>query len=196
MILFVDACAREESRTRRLAEMVLSNVCKKSGTDITTTELYKEELRPVDRALIEVRDKALASGDFSSPVFDMARQFADADIIIVAAPYWDFSFPAILKTYFENISVNGICFEYDDKGVPHGLCRAEKLYYVTTSGGEIGKMNFGYDYVKALVTGLYGIGDTACIRAVGLDLIGNDPEVILKNAEEQLKTMFEEDTLG
>ena len=196
MILFIDACARQESRTRRLADMVLSNICEKKDTDIVTVELYKEELKPVTQEMIKIRDKALADRDFSSSFFDMARQFADADIIVMAAPYWDFSFPAILKTYIENISVNGICFEYDDKGVPHGLCRAEKLYYVTTSGGEIGKLNFGYDYIKALVTGLYGIADAACIRAVGLDIYGNDPEFILNNAKEQLKTMFKDDTLG
>ena len=195
MILFIDGCAREDSRTRRLAEMTLSNICNKD-TDIVTVELYKEDLRPMDAGLIDIRDKALASGDFSALLFDQAKLFADADIIVMAAPYWDLSFPAVIKTYIENISVNGICFEYDDKGVPHGLCRAEKLYYITTSGGEIGKLNFGYDYIKALATGLYGIADTACIRAVGLDIYGNDPEMILKNAEDQLKIMFKDDTLG
>ena len=61
-------------------------------------------------------------------MFELARQFAAADQIVIAAPYWDLSFPAALKQYFEQINVLGITFAYTPEGVPKGLCRARKLY--------------------------------------------------------------------
>ena len=41
-------------------------------------------------------------------MFDLASQFQQADEIVIAAPYWDLSFPAILKLYLENIYVTGV----------------------------------------------------------------------------------------
>ena len=189
MILFIDACAREKSRTRELAKSVLSNI--PYGEDKEElVNLYDTGLSPVTEEIISKRDAALSTGDFSDPCFAPARQFAEAETIIIAAPYWDLSFPAILKVYIENISVNGITFEYDESGIPHGLCHAKKLYYVTTSGGEIGKNNFGYEYIKAVSLGLFGIEDTSCIRAVGLDIASVDEKKVLENAKNQLKSLI------
>ena len=90
-------------------------------------------------------------------MFCYARQFADADTVVIAAPYWDLLFPAVLRIYLENITVCGITFRYSEKGIPESLCNAEKLCYVTTSGGFIGENNFGFDYVKALSSGFFGM---------------------------------------
>ncbi len=189
MILFIDACARDCSRTRELAEAVLENIpC--ADPELERLSLYELDLKPVTREIIEARDSSLRTGDFSAPFYDPARQFAKADMIIMAVPYWDFSFPAVLKLYIENICVNGITFVYDENGVPHGLCRCDMLYYVTTSGGEIGQNNFGYDYVKALGLGLLGIKDSICVRAVGLDLVSVDADTVLNNAKARLKELL------
>ena len=37
-------------------------------------------------------------------------------VIVIAAPYWDLSFPAVLKTYLEQINVLGVTFDYSDDG--------------------------------------------------------------------------------
>ena len=188
MILFIDACTRDNSRTRELAESVLS--CLPYDGNVKRVDLYNIDLAPVDAKTIARRDAALNSGDFSDPYYDLAKQFAQADDIIIASPYWDFSCPAVLKLYIENISVNGITFCYNENGIPHGLCRANKLYYVTTAGGEIGKNNFGYEYIKAISLQLYGIKDATCIRAVGLDMVSVDERGVLENAKAQLKDLI------
>ena len=189
MILFVDACARAHSRTRKLAEAVLSYI-EKDDPEVERVRLYECGLKPLSEEDLRKRDDALIRGDFDDPFFDPARQFAEAHYIVIAAPYWDLSFPAILKLYLETVSVNGITFMYDSEGVPHGLCGAKKLYYVTTSGGEIGDFNFGYDYVKALTKGLFGVQDSVCIRAVGLDLYNVDADEVLKNAKARVKELL------
>lgn len=41
-------------------------------------------------------------------MFKYAKQFAEADEIVIAAPYWDLAFPATVRIYFEAITVTGI----------------------------------------------------------------------------------------
>lgn len=59
----------------------------------------------------------MARGDYRDPLFRYAKQFAQAADIVVAAPYWDLSFPAILKVYLEQICVTGLTFQYTPEGI-------------------------------------------------------------------------------
>ena len=116
-------------------------------------------------------------------MFELARQFAVADTILIAAPFWDLSFPAVLKQYFEQINVLGITFRYTPEGIPEGLCRAKSLTYITTAGGNIMPEEYGFGYVRALAQNFYGIHDVRLIKATGLDIIGADVESIIKTVE-------------
>ena len=161
MILYINACVRENSRTKRLADRLMS----KFDDEIREVRLEEITFPTVDNAFLEKRDALIAERRFSDPVFDFAREFAAADEIVIAAPFWDLSFPASLKQYFEQINVTGITFVYSENGIPRGLCRAKKLWYVTTAGGQIFSEEYGYGYVKALAGGFYGIKDTVMIKA-------------------------------
>ena len=105
---------------------------------------------------------------------------------MIAAPFWDLSFPAALKQYLEQINVTGITFKYAEEGVPIGLCRAKRLFYVTTAGGHYVPEIYGFGYVKALAQDYYGIQDVRKNEAVGLDIDGADVDTIIKPAEEAL----------
>ena len=168
-ILFVNACVRPNSRTLELAKHVLEQLSGKANE----VKLYEQKLAPLDLAEMEMRDKAARTKDFLDDVFALARQFACAETIVIAAPYWDLMFPAVVKTYFEKITVNGLTFAYGANGVPQGLCKGKRLIYVTTAGGHI-VHNFGYDYVAALAKGFYGIKEVQCVQAEGLDIYGAD----------------------
>ena len=178
MILFINACVRAGSRTKRLADALIGRL------DGPVTEIRLSEMRfPVmDEATLNRRDRLLETGNLSDSLFGPARQFAAADRIVVAAPYWDLSFPAALKQYFEQINVPGLTFRYTEDGMPQGLCRAGQLFYVTTAGGDYVPEDFGFGYVKSLARNFYGIPDVRLIRACGLDRIGADPERILLDA--------------
>ena len=117
-------------------------------------------------------------------MFDLARQFAEAEVIVISAPYWDLSFPASLKQYVEKICVNGVTFEYTPEGIPQGLCKAQRLYYVMTAGGDYAPEEYGYGYIQALARGYFGITDFRLIKATGLDIIGADAEKILQDCIE------------
>ena len=183
MILFVNACVRPQSRTRRLAECAL----RKLGGTVKEVNLERENVSPLNNAALERRLKRVSAGDFTNPMFDFAKDFAAAEKIVIAAPYWDLSFPALLKCYIEQISVIGLTFAYDDAGRPYGLCKADRLIYVTTSGGPMFNEDAGFGYIKSLAQNFYGIQNVSCVKAENLDLIGADAESILRTAEQSVK---------
>jgi FMN-dependent NADH-azoreductase len=182
MILFINACVRKQSRTKRLADHLLSCL----GEDFEELRLDSLDFPKTDEAFLEKREKLIAEKQFDHEIFDLARQFARADKIVIAAPLWDLSFPAALKQYFEQINVVGIQFRYTEKGVPQKLCRAESLYYVTTSGGPYIPTECGFGYVKALSAAFYGIEDVEYFEAKGLDILGADTEQILLDCERKI----------
>lgn len=176
MILFVNACVRKESRTKRIADDLLSQL----DDRVEEITLGNVMFPNTNQEFLNKRDQCISKGDYSNSYFDFAKQFAEADTIVIAAPYWDLSFPAILKQYIEHINILGITFEYTPEGVPHGKCKAKKLYYVMTAGGDFVPEEFGFGYIKALAQNFYGIKDVELIKVVGLDIQGNDAEAIVK----------------
>ena len=177
-ILFVNACVRPESRTLILARHILERL----HGEVEEVDLQQEPLLPLNRQRLEERDTLARQNNWAAPVFRHARQFAAADQIIVAAPYWDLMFPALLKIYMEAVTVCGLTFHYTPEGRPEGLCHARRLIYVTTAGGYTAGKDFGFDYIRSLATSFYGIPEIHCCRAEGLDIWGNDPEAILAAA--------------
>lgn len=183
-ILFVNGCVRRESRTLELARYFVG----KCTGSIKELNLAEENLTPIDGALLAKRDELIVKGDFSHDMFCLARDFAAADTVIIAAPYWDLSFPSLVKIYLEWVSVCGIAFRYDN-GLPIGLCRAKQLVYITTAGGKI-YQNLGFDYVKALAEGLYGIKSVVQFGAEELDIYGADVDGIMSNAKKDIDNYF------
>ena len=181
-ILFINTCVRSESRTNTLARALIETL----GGEVTEIRPDLNGLRPLCGDSLRRRDELLAAGDYSAVELSAAREFAGADVIVIAAPYWDLTFPALLKIYLENVTVYGVTFRYTDEGIPQGLCHADKLYYVTTSGGPI-IHNFGFKYVDTMAREFYGINETRFICAEGLDIIGADTESILNEAIRKIK---------
>lgn len=176
--LFIDACARDCSRTRLLAEAVL----KKLGGDIKRLELYSTDISHLNANTLDFRDRCIHSGDFDAPMLKYAKDFASADAIVIAAPYWDLSFPAILKEYIEQIMVTGITFKYSENGIPEGMCKAKTLIYVSTAGGPVIGKHMGFEYVSALAQNFWGIKCSKLIQAENLDIYGSDTEKIMNDA--------------
>lgn len=75
MILFVNACVREESRTKRLADDLLVRL----GEPAEELRLSDVVFPVVDEAFLRKRNLLIADEAFDDPLFAMARQFAAAD---------------------------------------------------------------------------------------------------------------------
>ena len=140
----------------------------------------------MNNKLLELRTRLIAEQDFNNAIFHYAKDYVDADMIIIVAPYWDLSFPAILKNYIETVNVNGIVFRYTDKGDVEGLCKAKKLIYITTSGGKIVSDEYGFGYIKELAQNFHGIKDFEYIKAEELDIRDAKVEEILEKTEKKI----------
>ena len=181
-LLFVDCCISqrgEESRTRALAEAYLEAYMNRHPEAELETVIPEEllALAPFDVEMLEERDALAQSGQFDDHVFDMARQFQEADAIVVAAPYWDMSYPAALKVYIEHISAVGLTYHYEMDGC-HGDCRADTLVYLTSGGDFEREDSVGVLHWRQLC-GLFGIGRFEYVFAGGMDIDPNiTPELL------------------
>lgn len=187
-VLFVDCCIRgEQSRTWDLAQAFLSAL--PADCEVTHLRLTEQALQPLTGEYFEARQKLLDAGQKDHPRFFYAHQFQQADLIVIAAPFWDLAFPALLKIYIEQISVDGITFCSTAQGLT-GLCKAADMVYLTTRGGFYtdDSMEMGSRYMQALCK-FYGTGNYHCIAADGMDVAGFDGKGSLEQAKQEARAL-------
>ncbi|MCR4939729.1 MAG: NAD(P)H-dependent oxidoreductase [Treponemataceae bacterium] len=194
-ILVVDCCIRKEkSATRKLLESYLrfrSDGVDAPGGDLTEIErlyLTEEKLVPLTAEDIEHRQSLLDAGNLNDPVFRYAKQFSMADEILIAAPYWDWSFPSLLKVYIEHVSVSGISFIYRGPS-PTGLCKAKKIRYFSTCGGFTEGPHEGVSYIRR-VGKAFGINEVQEYTIEGLDIDPEKRDEVLASGIERLKARW------
>ncbi len=181
-ILFVDCCIRgNESRTKRLADAFFSKVERKDY-EIRHLILEREDLKPLVGDFFWERQALLERKELSNPRFDRAREFASADAVVIAAPFWDLQFPALLKIYIENITIDGITFGCSEKGIC-GLCKGSDLVFLTTRGGFYAgsEDEQGSRYIDALHR-FFGFDRYHLVYAEGMDAYGIDTDAVLRKA--------------
>ena len=172
-LLFVDSCISQRgdgSRTRLLCKTFIDTfLAANPDYELVRVDVEALNLPNFTLPMIEERDKLIHEGNLDLPRFAPARQFAAADRIVVGAPYWDMAFPAVLRSYVEHICANRICYCYGEAG-PQGLCRADKLMYLTTGGGFIDNYaNIGYHHWVMLCR-QFGIAQCETIVADAMDI--------------------------
>ena len=181
-ILFINACPRDGSRTLELARHLLS----KMEGSVEELTIFEENLLPLNGKTLSLRDKMTANQNFDHPIFKYAKQFATADTIVLAAPFWDLSFPSAVKIWLEYVMAKEITFRYTEEGFPFGLCKAKKLFYISTAGGPVLPAHMGFSYVDGLAKSYFGIPETVLFSAENLDVVGADTAAILSKAKEEI----------
>lgn len=164
-LLFIDACIRGNvSRTKRIATPIIAELSKKY--EIETLTINELNLEIVDDKLVEKR----TSGIITPHVLKWAESIRDADRIVIAAPFWDMSFPAALKVFVELCSIFNVTFRVDETKCI-GNCKSEKFLYITTRGMNIktgDPLDQGTSYFKAL-SFLWGLGEMIVVSAENID---------------------------
>ena len=181
-ILFINACPREGSRTLELARYLLD----KTDGSVEELTIFEENLLPLNGKTLALRDKMTANQNVDHPIFKYAKQFATADTIVLAAPFWDLSFPSAVKIWLEYVMAKEITFRYTEEGFPCGLCKAKKLFYISTAGGPVLPSHMGFSYVDGLAKSYFGIPETVLFSAENLDVVGADTAAILSKAKEEI----------
>ncbi|MDO4601508.1 MAG: NAD(P)H-dependent oxidoreductase [Eubacteriales bacterium] len=188
-ILIIDSCVRrEESRTKQMLDKVvetLKSQYKDCNFEVLT--LMDMDLKYWNTESLKVRDSLLLNGQHDAPQFRLGNQFREADGIVIAAPFWDLSIPAMLKVYIENISADGITFSTSEEGLT-GICKFQWMLFLTTRGGiwEGSDMEMGSPYMEAL-SRFFGHGKYYCVAADGTDIAEMDTETIMENALEEVE---------
>jgi len=176
---------REESRTKKLLNLFLE-IGKFNNIDYL--DLNNENIKPLKLNDLIKRDNYIMNNDFNDPMFDYAKQFIKYDNIIIACPFWDLSFPSIIKIYIENICVNNLTFKYvNDR--PCGLSKFKNFYFLTTAGGPINENNSASTYLKE-ISEFLGNGDFHFFYIDKLDIEGINIDNLFKEKEEELKKYF------
>ncbi len=180
-LMVIDCCMREGSRTARILNPVIEALS--SRYDVERVRVEDLHLTAVDSRVLEER----ASGYVPDEIVAISRRLASATRIVIAAPFWDMSFPSALKVFFENMSLFNITFA-DDGEKCVGLCSCERVLYITTRGMNIhtgDALEQATPYIKA-ISSLWGLGEVKTIAAENMDY-STDVQV-----EEKIKRAIDE----
>jgi FMN-dependent NADH-azoreductase len=118
----------------------------------------------------------------------LVQELQDADIIVIAAPVYNFSIPASLKAWIDMVARAGLTFRYSEDG-PVGLLQNKKAYLVLASGGTpIGSdIDFASGYLRH-VLGFIGIDDVTIIAA---ERLMQQADAAVDTAEQQIRAAVE-----
>lgn len=187
MLLYVNGCLRDGSRTEHLADLWLER------------RAYEGEVRRVDLADLDIDpldaigpnplhdySEGVRMASYDHPLFRFAKEFAQADEVLIAAPFWNYSLPAKLHAYIELVCSQGVTFDIDQTGAYVSLCHIGRLTYVTTAGGaQVDQTDdHAFGYVRTLAERFWHIDDVSCVAAWGLDAPGADVDHLLNQALE------------
>ena len=187
-IFYVDACLRTGSNTKKIADAIIAKLAERY--EIETVRLSENTFPIVNNDILNDR----ANGIVPEEYVEMAKKLADADRLVIAAPFWDMSFPSALKVFLENMSLFNVTFGSNEKEC-YGLCKAEKVLYITTRGMNVSTgdaLEQATPYIKAIGK-LWGLGELHVISAQNMDYSTEEQKAEkVRNAIEEGLQLIEE----
>ena len=187
-VLNIQASARRDgSVTRQLCDKILTEI----AADQTITRDLATGLPLLDAAWLaanftladdrtDVQRETLALSD------SLITEIKQADTIVIGSPVYNFSVPAVLKAWIDQIARVGVTFKYTPDG-PVGLLSGKRAIIVIASGGTpVGSdIDYASDYLKHIM-GFIGITDVTIIAA---DALGNDADAKIAAANDDIKQL-------
>ena len=179
-LLFINACMREESRTERLARAWLDRY----EGEVRELRLSELDIKPLTPESLKLYNESVASATYDDPMFAFAKEFAAANEVLIAAPFWNYSVPALLHDYLELVCTQGLTFDIDDTGAYVSLCDIHKLTFVCTAGGgEVPELDdHAFGYLRTLATEFWHVPQVERVAAWGLDGPGANIDALLEAA--------------
>ncbi|MBA0218658.1 FMN-dependent NADH-azoreductase [Pectobacterium brasiliense] len=131
-------------------------------------------LRPSDAALTPRQQEALTLSD------ELIAELQAHDIIVIAAPMYNFNIPTQLKNYFDLVARAGVTFRYTEQG-PEGLVKGKRAIVLTSRGGiHKGTPTDLLEPYLRVFLGFLGLTDLEFVFAEGY---GYGPDVAQKATE-------------
>ena len=192
-ILRLDASANPgQSGSRVLGDQLLERI----------TQLYPEiEIRERDLNIgAEFIDSDWIAANFSAAGNrdDVARQrlvYSDeliaelrwADHILLTTPMYNFSVPATLKAWIDQVCRAGVTFRYTANG-PEGLLAGKRADIVITTGGA--PLESPVDFVSSYLRQVFAFVGITDINIIGADRMNLDSDESLSRALRQIDSHY------
>ncbi|ODU56334.1 MAG: FMN-dependent NADH-azoreductase [Comamonadaceae bacterium SCN 68-20] len=114
----------------------------------------------------------------------LVAQFLAADVVVIGAPFYNFTIPTQLKAWIDRIAQPGRTFRYTANG-PEGLAKGKTVIVASSRGGmystsDAGRAMEHQESYLQTVFGFFGVTDVRFVRAEG---VGMGPEAKAKALE-------------
>ncbi len=100
----------------------------------------------------------------------LTEELLAADVLVLAAPMYNFAIPSTLKAWLDHVLRAGVTFKYTETG-PQGLLTGKRAYVLTARGGVYAGGPFDHQepYLRQAL-GFIGIHDVSFIHAEGMNM--------------------------
>lgn len=176
------------SATRALSGELVNALKAKTGAATVTERDLTQGMPFVDEAWIGAN---FTDASERSPAQTAALSFSESlieeieasDLMVISAPMYNFSIPAALKAWIDQITRARRTFAYGPNG-PEGLLKDKRAVIIMASGGVTAgsPYDFSTDYLKHIL-GFIGITDVTIITAEGQ---AKDADAAQSRAREQI----------
>jgi len=134
--------------------------------EIVTIDLFQEHVPQLDADVFSGWGKlragqpvdALSAEEMAKVgrLDEILEQFMAADKMIFVTPMWNFSFPAVVKSYIDAVAVPGKTFRYTATGAV-GLLQDKKVFHIQARGdiystGHLAEEELGDRYLKFIMS--------------------------------------------
>lgn len=163
----------QDSATYHMVQRLLGHLPSGSAQVLN---LADADVLPLDKALRTVFTKTVftqepldaAEQALMTRTASLVAQLKEAARLVIATPMYNFSIPAPLQQWLDNIVVPGQTFHYNEEGQPQGLMGEHKALVLLSSGGidsqgDFAHMDFATPYLQSLLgpSGLWQRGGGA-----------------------------------
>lgn len=131
-VLYIKATpkSKENSWTLKMSEAFIENYKKNNPNDLVTElNLYNENFGYL--SLEETQEMPL---NVENKVKKYSSQFIEYDKYVIAAPFWNLSIPAILKSYIDRLMIVGKTFKYTETGAQSLIAGKKAIFFMAMGG--------------------------------------------------------------
>ena len=189
-VLIIESSARQQdSVSRQLTQTFIKQWQAAHPKDeITVRDLAVNPVPHLDINLLGGWMKpADQRSDIEQVSLERSNQLTDellaADVLVMAAPMYNFAIPSTLKAWLDHVLRAGVTFKYTATG-PQGLLTGKRAFVLTARGGiHTGASSDHQEPYLRQVMGFIGIHDVTFIHAEGVNLGGDFQEKGLNHAK-------------
>jgi FMN-dependent NADH-azoreductase len=188
-VLIIESSARlQGSVSRQLTQAFISQWDRAHPEDEVVVRDVAEHVLPhLDASLLGAWTKPEAEHDVAErEALQRSNLLTDellaADVLVLAAPMYNFTIPSTLKAWLDHVLRAGVTFKYTATG-PQGLLEGKRAIVLTSRGGVHagGASDHQEPYLRQVLA-FIGIHDVTFVHAEGLNMGGEVAERGLSQA--------------